>query len=114
MDRFHYTNIGHSTDAGPVVAWWIDRRDRLHSRECRPAELLRVQPGRASRTATRLQAHAVGRVELDRSVGSVHLSPDATGDDLARTLDRLERRYPGVRWFIFGETGAKELANAAA
>jgi len=114
MDRFRYTDIGHSTDAGRVVAWWIDEPGRLHSRECRRAQLRRAEPGRASRAAARLRARAVGRVELDRAVGSVHLASGATNADLGRTLDRLERRYPGVRWFVFGEAGAPACAGAAA
>ena len=114
MDRFRYTDLGHSTDAGRVVAWWIDGHGRLHSRECRPAELFRTDPGRAARTVERLHARAVGRIELDRAVGSVQLHPTATIGDLARALDRLERRYPGVRWFVFGQAVPGECSAVAA
>ena len=114
MNPLRYTDIGHSTDAGRVEAWWIGEHGRLRTHPCRAGQLHRRGDDRPSRAASRLRAAAIGRVELDRGVGSVHIPPTASDDILSMTLDRLERRYPGVRWFVFGETGAKQPAEAAA
>ncbi|GIK19805.1 MAG: hypothetical protein DYG93_09325 [Leptolyngbya sp. PLA2] len=114
MNPLRYTDIGHSTDAGRVEAWWIGEQGRLRTHGCRAGQLRRHGEDRPIRAASRLRALAIGRVELDRSVGSVHLPQTASDDDLTMTLDRLERRYPGVRWFVFGEAGARECARASA
>ncbi|MCW5775044.1 MAG: hypothetical protein KIS87_01180 [Phycisphaeraceae bacterium] len=106
MNPLRYTDIGHSTDAGRVEAWWIGEQGRLRTHACRVGQLRRRGEDRPSRAAARLQATALGRVELDRGVGSVHLPSEGQPEALRTTLDRLERRYPGVRWFVFNGQAA--------
>ncbi|MCL4741089.1 MAG: hypothetical protein KJZ54_02710 [Phycisphaerales bacterium] len=114
MKPLRYTDIGHSTDAGRVEAWWIGEQGRLRTHACRSGHLRRRGDDRPARAASRLRASALGRVEIDRAVGSVHTPAATDTDHLARTLDLLEKRYPGVRWFVFADSGASGCARSAA
>jgi len=106
MAGIEYHHIGHDPQQGALALWSIDQHWRLHEdrRDIQTADAAwlvwsheNMFPG--------INVRALGRVEIDRKAGSIHVSdPVLVRDDahLLRVLSILDQRYPDTRWYLFG------------
>lgn len=106
MATIEYHHIGHDPRRGAIAIWSVDERLDLHEerREDRAVDAAFLDWSHDN-CFRDVKARALGRVELDRKAGSIQISdPDLARSTrwLCRLLDRLERRYPDTRWYLFG------------
>ncbi|MGQ0628255.1 MAG: hypothetical protein ACT4PL_09190 [Phycisphaerales bacterium] len=126
MAHVEYHHIGHDPSNGALALWSIDERGRFHEsrREFARADAHWLDWSHENAFPD-MAAIALGRVELDRRAGSLHISDVAIARDdsrLMRVVTILEKAYPGTRWFLFGPGFRGEslheylarLSNAAA
>lgn len=123
MSHVQYHHIGHDPRLGPIALWSMDITGRLHEDRRRFTELGREWlTWSHDNQFVEVKSRALGRVELDRRTGSIHIAdPDLARSDafLCKLLDRLDRQYPGTRWYLFGvgfngESVVRVLAERAA
>lgn len=118
-----YQHIGHDPKLGPIAIWSLDQAGQIHEdRRAFAAPNGEWLDWSHDNCFREVKAQAVGRVELDRQAGSIHISdPEICRSEvkLCRILDALDRAYPKTRWYVFGagiagEPIAKLLARQAA
>lgn len=104
MNAIAYTDIGHEGGAGAVALWWMDHTGRIHE------EQRAEQPLPAALFESHLEDHAgepgavaFGRVEVGSGRGTVRMVGFREGSPVGEVLDSLERAYPGLVWYVFGQ-----------
>jgi hypothetical protein len=117
MTGLEYHHIGHDPSTGEIALWSIDDRDAIHE-DRRRFDVVDQTWLDWSHEQVFREVHwkAVGRVELDRKAGSIHVSDPRIGHSpnrLARLVGTLEAKYPNVRWFVFGSGFRGESVMAA-
>ncbi len=106
MPGLEYQHIGHDPCLGEIALWSVDDRGNLHEqrRDKKEADLEWLDWSH-ERAFPEVKMHALGRVELVRCAGSIHISDPVMAIStrrLARLLDTLEDRFPSIRWYLFG------------
>jgi hypothetical protein len=117
MNGLEYHHIGHDPSTGEIALWSLDDRDAIHEDRRRFAQDdLEWLHWSHEQVFREIHWKAVGRVELDRKAGSIHVSDPRIGHSptrLARLVETLEAKYPNVRWFVFGSGYRGESVMAA-
>lgn len=112
-----YQHIGHDPRHGEIALWSVDERGALHERRRNKREAdLEWLDWSHERAFPEVKMRALGRVEIGRRAGSIHISdPDlaVSSRRLVRLLDTLEKHYPEIRWYVFGSGFNGESAMAA-
>lgn len=110
-----YHHIGHDPKHGPIALWSIDEQGKVHERRRRFAQADGEWLDWSHENQFReIKIRALGRVELDRRAGSIHLTDTSIGRSdarLCRLLETLDRLYPQVRWYVFGVDYRGESAD---
>ncbi len=122
MAGLNYQHIGHDPKLGPIALWSLDQTGKVH-------EDRRVFDGPDAewldwsheKCFQEVKSRIMGRVELSRQAGSIHISDPQvcrSDDKLCRILDALDRAYPKTRWYVFGagfkgESAVQILARQA-
>lgn len=106
MATVQYHHIGHDPASGQLALWSIDSAWRLHqsTREFARADAQWLDWSHENAFPD-VAALALGRVEVDRRAGSIHISDRALSHSdakLLRIVATLEKAYPETRWFLFG------------
>jgi hypothetical protein len=106
MPRVQYHHIGHDPRHGEIALWSVDDRGSLHENrrtfDGPDGAWLDWSHENAFRE---VKMRALGRVELDRHAGSIHISDERIGRSeaaICRLVGTLEARFPGTRWYLFG------------
>ncbi len=106
MPGLSYQHIGHDPSHGSIALWSLDEsgdfKEDRRSFDEPDADWLDWSH---ERMFPELKPAALGRVELDRRTGTIHISEPKIGlssQRLTRLLDMLDAKYPETRWFIFG------------
>ena len=118
MAGIRFTDIGHSSEAGPVAVWSVGSQGDIH-------EVARLQDAGGAFEPPTDGVRAFGRVELQREAGSVCLVGGIGGggggrrasnnseEALVNLLDALEEQYPHTRWYVFRTDGDRVVPLAA-
>lgn len=117
MPGLEYQHIGHDPAVDQIAIWSVDDRGQLHEERAAPA---RQQDNWLTWSHENvfpdIKKKAVGRVEIRRKAGSIHISdPDVvlSHNRFSRLLDTLDRTYPQTRWYLFGGGYKGESVMAA-
>jgi hypothetical protein len=106
MTGVQYQHIGHDPRQGEIALWSVDDRGVLHEARRRFAEANGEWLDWSHENQfTEVKVRALGRVEVERKTGSIHLSDgdwSVSESRLCRLLDVLDRAYPSTRWYVFG------------
>lgn len=122
MIGLSYQHIGHDPRNGTIALWSLDRDGTVHEDRKRFPEPNAAWLDWSHENCFReVKPMALGRVEIDRRAGSIHIN-DATvwrsEKQICKILDALDRAYPQTRWYFFGPgvsgaTPSKLLSEAA-
>lgn len=117
MPGVSYQHIGHDPRLGAIALWSLDEQGVLHENRQKfdepNAAWLDFSHDNCFREVKKTRA--LGRVELDRRTGSIHISDEAilrSEVKLCRILDALDKKYPSTRWYVFGPGCAGETVTA--
>ncbi|MBC7835536.1 MAG: hypothetical protein H7Y88_10630 [Phycisphaerales bacterium] len=117
MPGIEYQHIGHDPRYGEIALWSIDDRGEIHEdRRCFPIPDADWLDWAHENVFREVKIRAVGRVELSRRAGSIHISDPNVGlsdHRLTRLLDKLDEKYPQTRWYLFGSGFHGENAMTA-
>ncbi len=116
MAGVEYHHLGHNPSSGKLALWSIDTQSKLHVSEKR-FETVGVEwlDWSHENAFGDIAVLALGRVEIDRKVGSMHIADAGFArrdDNLLRLSAILDSRFPGVRWYLFGPIFKGETLHA--
>lgn len=106
MPGLEYQHIGHDPSIDQIAIWSMDDRGTLHEQRApKRAPTVEWLDWSHERVFPDVHMKALGRVEIGRKAGSIHISdPDVilSPTRFSRLLDSLDRKYPETRWYLFG------------
>ncbi len=123
MSGLNYQHIGHDPKLGAIAIWTLDKEGKVHEdRKKKGAPDGTWLDWSHENCFREVKSMAVGRVELDRQAGSIHINDASvwrSEKQICKILDALDRIYPKTRWYFFGPgvngaSPSKLLAEAVA
>ncbi len=117
MPGLQYQHIGHDPSIDEIAIWSMDDRGTLRE-ERTPKSVPSADwlSWSHERVFPDIKMKALGRVEIDRKAGTIHISDVnvvLSATRFSRLLDSLDRKYPDTRWYIFGGGFKGESVMAA-
>jgi len=117
MAGLEYQHIGHDPSLDQIAIWSMDERGQLHEeRAAKHASSVEWLTWSHEKVFSQVNMKALGRVEIHRKAGSIHISdPDVvlSSHRFSRLLNKLDEKYPDTRWFLFGGGFKGESVMAA-
>lgn len=114
MSHVCYQHIGHQPRFGEIVLWTMDTSGEIHEARAtfEKADGAWLDWSHEN-TFREVKWRVSGRVETGTRTGSIQVSdPDVclSPSRMHRLLAQLDKRFPRVRWYVFGPTFRGELA----
>lgn len=117
MPGLEYQHIGHDPTVDEIAIWSVDDHGTLHEqRTPKSSPTADWLDWSHERIFPDVKMKALGRVEIDRKAGTIHISDVnvvLSSMRFSRLLDSLDRKYPETRWYIFGGGFKGESVMAA-
>lgn len=106
MAGVEYQHIGHDPRRGVIALWSLDSDGKVHEARRRFEKVDGAWLNWSHEKQFReVKRQAVGRVEVERRAGTIHVNEPSwalSEAKLCRLLNTLDKHYPATRWFLFG------------
>jgi len=106
MSGLEYQHIGHDPSIDQIAIWSMDERGELHEQRTAQHRPTAAWIGMSHENIfPEVSMRALGRVEIGRKAGTIHISDVnvvLSPHRFSRLLDKLDKKYPETKWFIFG------------